>query len=117
MLHADTANAKTITPPIAVHRRQPAIAVRGVDVLAHRSSKMTFTNRNDLRQALRLDRADESLCVRVEIRAAARKPHVTHTKTFENLSETLREERIPVVNEVAATKQESLLGIGEVRAI
>jgi len=42
-----------------------AIAVVVRDVLAHCSSKVPFPDRNNLRQALRLDRSNESLRVSV----------------------------------------------------
>ena len=94
-----------------------AFAVVVLDVLTDCSSKMRFTDRNDLCQALRFDRSNESLGIRVEIWAAARKPYGTHTRTGEDFSEALREERIAVVNEVAATKQETASASVRFRAI
>ena len=75
-----------------------ALAVVVLDVLTNRSSKMRFTDRNDLCQALRFDRSNESLGICVQIRAAARKPHGMHSRTVEDFSEALREERIAVLN-------------------
>ena len=51
---------KTVPDPLVI-----ALALVVLDVLTDRSSKMRFTDRNDLRQALRFDRSNESLGVRV----------------------------------------------------
>ena len=56
-----------------------ALAVVVLDVLAYRLSQMSVTDRDHLRQALRLDRSDESLGMRVQIRAATREPHGVHS--------------------------------------
>ena len=88
-----------------------ALAVGVLDVLMDRSSKVTFPDRNDLRQTLRPDRSYESLGVCVQIRTAARKLHGVYSRTLEDFSEALREERVAVVNEKAATKQESVFAV------
>ena len=62
-----------------------AVVVR--DVLTDRASQARFPNRNDLCQALGLDRSHESLRVGVQIRASARKPHGMHSRMLERLSE------------------------------
>ena len=88
-----------------------ALAVVMIHVLAHRPPKVAFPNRNDLRQALRLDRSNEPLRVGVQIRAPARKPQGADAGAAQDLSEALREERIAVMNEIAALEQESVFAV------
>jgi hypothetical protein len=61
-----------------------ALAVVVLDVFADHLSKVAFTDRNDLRQALRLDGSNESFGISVQIRATARELHGTHTRTLED---------------------------------
>ena len=91
-----------------------ALRVVVLDVLTDQLSKVTFADRNDLCQAFRLDRSNESLGVGIQIRAAARELHRTHPRALERLSERPREERIAVVNEVAAVKKEAVLAVREI---
>src|SRR5262245_24723920 len=53
------------------------------DVLTDCSPKVRFPDRDHLRQAFRLDRSNESLRIRVQIRAAAREPYRMHTGALE----------------------------------
>ena len=80
-----------------------ALAVVVRDVLAHRSPKVRFTNRNDLCQALGLDRSHESLRVRVQIGAPAREPYRMDTGALERCPKQLCEQRIAVVDQVATS--------------
>src|SRR6266850_1330072 len=75
---------ETVLDPLVI-----ALAVVVRDVLADRSSKMRFTDRNDLCQAFRFDRSTESLGVRVQIRATTWELHGTHSRTIEDFSEAL----------------------------
>src|SRR5688572_1295788 len=88
-----------------------ALSVVVRDVLTDRSPKVRFADRDDLRQTLRLDRSNESLRIRVEIRAAAREPYGMHTRALERCAKRLCEERVSVVNEVAAPEKESVFAV------
>jgi hypothetical protein len=91
-----------------------ALAVVVLDELAHDASKVAFPDRNHLRQRLRLDGPNESLGIGVQIRTAPWELHGTYSGTLEDFLEALREEGIAVVNQVAASKQESVLAVGEI---
>src|SRR5258705_300765 len=67
-----------------------ALAVVVRDVLAHRSPKVRFSDRNDLSQTFRFDRANESLGVRVQVRTPTRKPHGSDAGAAQDLAEALR---------------------------
>src|SRR5258708_5236387 len=73
-----------------------ALGVVVPDILAHCSSKKGFTDWNDLSQTLRFDRSNESLGVRVQVRAAAREPHGTYARAIEHFSERFLEQRIAI---------------------
>ncbi len=88
-----------------------ALAVIVLDVLADHPANVALPDRNDLRQALRSDRSNESLGIRIQIRATARELHGTHSRALERFSERRREERIAVVNQVSVATQEAVFAI------
>jgi len=76
------------------------------DVFTHRAPKMAFAEQNNLSQALRLDRTHETLGVRVEVRASARKPHEPDARTLDRRLKSPREQRISIVDQVAAPRSD-----------
>ena len=83
-------------------------------ILADDVAKMTLSQRDDLGEALGLDGEDESLGEGVQVRALRRKPDGLHASLAEDHSKLLREDRIPVHDEVAGALQEAVDSIGEV---
>jgi hypothetical protein len=75
---------------------------------------MPLSQRDDLCQTPRLDGANESLRVGVQIRAARRKLHGLDARGFQDLAKRLREQRISIVNEVASFVQKALVAVSEV---
>ncbi|MCX5736913.1 MAG: hypothetical protein NTZ61_00150 [Proteobacteria bacterium] len=75
---------------------------------------MALTERNDLRSALRLDRPDEPLGVRVQVRAACREFDGLDTSRLQDSSEVFAEQRIAVVDQVPGVAKEPLASSGEV---
>ena len=92
-----------ISPAECASLRLDALVRR---ILAHRVSKVALTERDDLRQTLRLDRANKALRVGVQIRASWQ-PHRLHARGPENSLEHIREERVTVVDQIARAAEES----------
>jgi hypothetical protein len=88
-----------------------ALALVVLDMFTDRASQVRFPDRDNLRQTLRLDRSNEPLGVGVQVRTAARKPHGAHPGRLERFSERFREQRIAIVNEMAAPKQEPVFAV------
>jgi hypothetical protein len=85
-------------------------------VLTNRPPKVRFPDRDHLRQALRLDRSDESLGVRVQIGASAGEPDWMDAGALERCPKRLCEERITVVNEITGSEKESVFTAVQFRA-
>jgi hypothetical protein len=56
-----------------------SLSVIVVDVFVKELPEVTLAQRNDAGQAFSSDRADESLCVSVQVRTPRWQPHATHT--------------------------------------
>ena len=98
-----------VAPPLVI-----ALEVIVLRVFFHGFSKVALAQWNDLGQALGLDGANKSLRIRIQIGASRGKFHCLHAGGLEKLTECLREQRIAIVDEVASSVQESIIGIGEI---
>jgi hypothetical protein len=67
--------------------------------LAHCASKMSLAKRNELFQALRLDRQDESLRVRVQVGTPRRQLDAFDSGSAKEGAELVGEQRVPIVNQ------------------
>jgi hypothetical protein len=83
-------------------------------VFLHGFPKVALAQRNDLGQTLGLDGANESLRVGVQVGASRRELHCLDAARIEKLPERLCEQWIAIVDEVASSVQESIIGIGEI---
>ena len=86
------------------------------DVLANERSQVLLTERDDVPQALGLDRTDEALGVRVQVRASRRKAKQLHVGGREQRLELGRVQRVPVHDQVASLPEEAARHVGEVAA-
>ena len=71
-----------------------------LDVLVDEASEMALTERHHAMETLILDRPDEPLRIRVEIRTPAWETDWVDTAASENLLEDPRVQRITVVNQM-----------------
>jgi len=91
-----------------------ALRVVVLDELADDAAQMTFAERDDVAQALLLDRADEPLRVGVQIRAARRQPQERHPRHVEKALQVRGVERISIHDEVTVAAERPGHGIGEI---
>ena len=75
---------------------------------------MLFSQRDNLGQALGLDRANKSLRVGIQIRASCGKLHCFDARGFQSLAKRPCEQRISIVDEVASFLQKPLVAISEI---
>lgn len=83
-------------------------------VFLHRVAEVAFPKRNHLRQAFRLDRANESLGARVQIGASRGEADRTDAWARQRDFKRLREQRIPIADQVAAPHEEAPVGVREI---
>src|SRR5262249_44239110 len=82
--------------------------------LAHGPAKMPLTKRYELVQALRLDRQHEALRVRVPIGTACRQLDALDSGNAKAVAEVVREESIPIVNQISRSLEKPVDPIGHV---
>ena len=68
--------------------------------LRHCPSEVAFAQRDDLPQALRLDRQDEPFRVRIQVRTPRRQLEARDTSSPQQAGELPREQRVAVVDQV-----------------
>ena len=83
-------------------------------VLGTGSSKRTFAEKDELVEALALDRENEAFGERVQIRASSGQPNIGDTGILEYAKELLGELFVPVMNQQALVAQEAIDTIDEV---
>jgi hypothetical protein len=69
-----------------------------LDELAHGAAKMSLTERDQLVQALGLDRQHEALGVCVQVETARRKLDAFDSRSAKDVAELVGKERIPIVD-------------------
>jgi hypothetical protein len=80
-------------------------------VLLDRIIQRAFPQHDHLRESLLLDGAHKPFAVGIEIRTARGQDDRLHTACLEQSVEGLRKLRVPVVNQVALTREESIAWI------
>src|SRR5580700_7900556 len=91
-----------------------ALGMVMVHELAHDGAQMTLAERNDVAEALVLDRANEPLGVGVEVRAFRRQAQQLHARGSQEVPEVRRVERITIDDQVPEARQRARRGVGEV---
>jgi hypothetical protein len=86
-----------------------AVVVR--QELRDRSPQMALAQRHQSIEAFTLDRQDEPLGERVEVRASSGQSHHLHPASLERISKVGCVERIPVEQKVALPHQEAVFSI------
>jgi len=76
--------------------------------------QVALPERDDLGQALGLDRANEAFREGVQVRTAGRELHRFYPRGLQDCLEARREQRIAIVDQVARAAEESGLCIGDV---
>ena len=79
--------------------------------------QVTLAQRNDLGQAFGLDRANESLRVGIQVGTASGKFERLDAGGSENSPERLREQRIPIMDQIAISVWEAVLAIREIARV
>ena len=78
------------------------------------ATNRAFAKEDQSLQATLLDRAHESFCVGIPIRASCRQFHRCHTGFSVHLQELIREQRISVVDQVALALENTVNRVGQV---
>ena len=85
-----------------------------LDEFADGSPERPFTDENHPVQTGFLDRPNEPLRERIEIRGTGRQADHLHSCGGERLAERQREQRIPIVDQEALARQKAITGIRQV---
>jgi len=80
-------------------------------VLGHDKAKVPLAERDNPRETLRLDRADEPLRVRVQVRTARRQLDGLNAPSAQDPPEFLSKQRIAVVDQMSRAAEEPLAGL------
>jgi hypothetical protein len=91
-----------------------ALGVVVLNELADDAAQMTFAERDDVSQALLLDRANEAFRVSVQVRAARRQPQERHPRPVEKALHVRGVKRISVHDEVMVASERPGHGVGEI---
>src|SRR5690606_30679036 len=83
-------------------------------IFLHRVTELALPKRDDLRQAFRFDRPNESLGVRVQIWASRREHDGPDSRTRQRDLEFLRERRIAIMYQESSAREEPGFGIREI---
>jgi hypothetical protein len=91
-----------------------ALRVVVLHELAHDGAQVTFAERNDVPEALVLDRPNEPLGVGVQVRAPRRQAQQSYARDLEKAPEVRRIEGIAIDDEVPEARQRTRRGVSEV---
>src|ERR1700723_2160086 len=91
-----------------------ALGVVVLHKLAQHGAQMTLAERDDMPEALLLDRSNEPLGVSVEVRAVRRKAQQVHPRRLQGGPEVRGVEGIAIDDEVPEARQRTGRGVGEV---
>ncbi len=91
-----------------------ALGVVVLHELAHDGAQMTLAERDDVPEALALDRPNEPLGVGVEVRAPRRQAQQLYARGLQQGPEVRRIEGIAIDDEVPEARQRARCGVGEV---